>query len=148
MAEVDYTAGQANNPMAGAGGTFLVEQRLDFSETTLANADVAAAINVYPGWFVHRVVAEVETPEGGAATFDVGDGADPNGFIAAANANATGYTAQALTLTEAAPNTVTGYSDGKLYTVADTIDLAGSTDLDGAVIVVRAVVTDFSGRIG
>jgi hypothetical protein len=144
MATQNLTAGETRNNHAGAVKAFVVEQVIDFSQTLAASGDVIQAINVQPGWFVAAVLVETLKAEGAAATANVGDGALATGFMTAANLNLLGMTKSNLTLTEAAPNTVTGYTAGKLYTAADTIDLVVSAALDAAKVAVRALVFDLS----
>lgn len=142
MATQNLTAGETRNIHAGAVKAFVVEQTIDFSKTPAASGDVIQALNVQRGWLVNTVLVETVIPEGAAATAQVGDGALATGFIPSANLNSAGLYKSNLTLTEAAPNTVTGYTAGKLYTAADTIDLVVSAALDAAKVVVRAVVFD------
>jgi large exoprotein involved in heme utilization and adhesion len=85
---------------------------------------------------VQRVGYTVITAEGGTAAGTLGDGADVDGYIAAVNLNSAAGTKaiNALALTEGTPNTVAGYSGGKFYTAADTIDFIPGNDLDAAVV--------------
>ncbi len=144
MATQNLTAGETKNNHAGARTAFVVEQTIDFAKNVAASGDVIQSLNVYPGWFVQAVLVDVLKAEGGALTANVGDGALATGFMTAANLNALGMTKSNLTLTEAAPNTVTGYTAGKLYTAADTIDLVLSAAADAAKVRVLAVVIDLS----
>lgn len=144
MATQNLTAGETKNNHAGRFTAFVVEQIIDFVKTPGASADVIQALNVYSGWFVQVVLVEVLTAEGGALTANVGDGALATGFMSAVNLNALGLSKSNLTLTEGAPNTVTGYTGGKLYTAADTIDLVLSAAADGAKVRVAALVIDMS----
>lgn len=144
MATQNLTAGETQNNHAGARTAFVVEQTIDFSKTVAASGDVIQALNTYPGWFVQAVLVDVLVAEGGTATATVGDGVLATGFIPSVNLNAVGMTKSNLTLTEAAPNTVTGYTAGKLYTVADTIDLVLTAAMDAAKVRVAALVIDMS----
>ena len=144
MATQNLTAGESRNNHAGAVKAFVVEQVIDFGKTPAGSGDVIQAINVQPGWFVSTVLVQAVTPEGATATAQVGDGTLATGFIPSANLNSAGLYKSNLTLTEAAPNTVTGYTAGKLYTAADTIDLVVSAALDTAKVAVRALVFDLS----
>jgi hypothetical protein len=104
---------------------------------TLTAADVHQIVDVPAGKRVVDVVAETVRPDTGASTrvFDVGDVADPNGYLAAVTAKSAAGTLAAIVpaLTEAAPNTVTGYSFGKTYLTAGVISLIPTQDLtDGA----------------
>jgi hypothetical protein len=144
MATQNLTAGETQNNHAGRRTAFVTEQTIDFTKTPGASGDVIQSLNVYPGWFVQAVLVQVLTAEGGTLTANVGDGTLATGFMTGVNLNALGMTKSNLTLTEAAPNTVTGYTGGKLYTAADTIDLVLSAAADGAKVRVAALVIDMS----
>ncbi len=124
---------------------YSMERVLDFSSApgaipgNEAISEVLQLFNVPAKTRVIHVMVETLTAEGGAGTVDIGDGTDPNGFISAHDANAIGNSANSLALTEAAPNTVTGYSNGKYYSAADTIDMVLGAALDAAKL--RVVVT-------
>lgn len=85
----------------------------------LAN-DVFELINVPAGTFVHGVRVDVLTAEGGASTFDVGDGATADGYHDGLDANDATVNVYSFdtdgTMTEA-------FGHGKYYAAADTIDL-------------------------
>jgi len=119
---------------------FVIEKTIDCSKTNLAAAVAAPALAVEAGTFVMLTRWEVKTVEGAAGTFDMGDGTDPNGFIAAADVNALGEGVSGpVVLTEGAPNTVTGYSGGKYYAADDNIDITPTILLDAAIIDIQAV---------
>lgn len=141
MATVNLTSGELGRSNAGTRPVFMAEQRIDFGRNNAAASDVVQALNVYAGWFVHAVAVDVEVAEGGTGTATVGDGTTANGFIASVNLNATGITKN--TLKTDGTSAAVGYTAGKLYTADDTIDLVVSAALDKAVVVVRALVTDF-----
>ncbi|MDN5937702.1 MAG: hypothetical protein L0H83_03485 [Salinisphaera sp.] len=147
MATVDKTADASLPVHAGARPQFMLENRIDFTATNAAASDVFQALPVQAGWFVQDVCVDVETADDGTATIDVGDGADTDGYLNDLDVTATGKTVSVLALTEAAPNTVTGYTAGKLYAADDTIDVLANNALDAAVIVVRALVTNYNGVI-
>ncbi len=150
MATQNLTAGETKNNHAGQRTAFVVEQIVDFSINNAAASDVIQMLNVYPGWFVETVLLEVLTVEGAARTANVGDGVTPTGFLTAANLNALGMTkpAQAATLggTGAAgdPIVLTGYTFGKLFTVADTLDLVVSGTLSAAKVRLAALIIDMT----
>lgn len=132
-----------------------VEVVLDFAKiaaartaaaaTALASADVLEVIPIPAKSLVMRVGADVTTAEGATATMHIGDGSDADGFMASVNLNSAASTAMSLALTEAAPNTVTGYSNGKYYAAADTIDVTlNHNSIDTAVVRVWALVLDCS----
>lgn len=115
------TVGSAHS--ANDGNDYQVlEATYDFSVTSqLANA-VVPMITIPADSFVERVLVDVETADTGG-TFDIGDGSDVDGYHDGIDATATGSTMSMLTLVEAAPNTVLGYTSGKYYSAADAIDL-------------------------
>lgn len=97
-----------------------------------SDEDTYEIIDVPAGYFVDLVVTNVETIEDSAATINVGDGDDPNGWddsidltSAAASHSITGTDAYAT-------------AAGKAYLSADTIDLVFSADCDTAKISVFA----------
>lgn len=85
--------------------------------------DIIQFLDVPAGTFVHACWVRVLTAEGATLTCEIGDGSDVDGFAVAVNLNAAGYTDGVRSLVEATPNTFTGYSFGKLYTAADTLDI-------------------------
>lgn len=107
-----------------------VQNRLNFSTTNASAADVIEAVKVPKGAMVLRVATYVSTAEGAAATADVGDGTDPNGYNDACDLNATGMETS-ITSTDA-------YNEGKLYAVDDTIDLTLGHDMDACIVDVIA----------
>lgn len=109
--------------------SYSIEATIDFTVAayTLAQNDILEALVIPAKTFVERVIAEVLTVEGAARNYAIGDGVTTNGYITTTTANTLGITAQALTLTEAAPNTVTGFTNGKYYSAADTIDILAVT---------------------
>lgn len=145
MADYDLTAGQTAPVHAGARHQFLIENKIDFSQNNVSSAETVDVFDVQANWFVHAVFAEVVTAEGGTATADVGDGDDGDGFLDDIDLNSQGGNVTELALTDGTPNTVTGYTAGKLYTAADTIEMLANNDLDGAVVVFRALVTNYNG---
>lgn len=117
---------------------------LDFSANNAAVDDVFQMVDVPAKTHVLGVLIDVETAEGGAGAIDVGDGSDADGFHDGLDVNSTGDTMSALALTEAAPNTVTGYSNGKYYAAADTIDITAKAILDAAKVFITVLMVDMS----
>lgn len=111
---------------------------------TKAQNDIDQLFDVYPGDHVLNVSAQVVTAEGGTLTFDVGDGADVDGYIDGANGNSAGWNGQlhaATASTGATPTiTFTGYTGGKIYTTTDTIDVKWLNAADAAKVKFRAVI--------
>ena len=65
--------------------------------------------------------------EGAARNFGIGDGSGTSSYITTQSANALAEFRTALGLTEGTPNTITGYTNGKYYSAADTIDVLAVT---------------------
>lgn len=138
------TEDRTGNPIdfhIGARGVTKLQKELNFADNPCGASDVIQALNIPAGCYVHKVIAEVEAAEGSAGTFTVGDGSNASGFLAAGDINATGFQDTSLTLTEGVPNTVTGYTAGKLYSAADTIDFVPSIALDAAKVRIVALVS-------
>lgn len=95
------------------------------SLTEFSAADILQAITVPAGYRATAVWVDVKKVEGGAATVDIGDGADADGYLAAVDLNALGVTYMTF---EAAANTIIRYTLGKTYTSADTIDITFNTN--------------------
>lgn len=147
-----YTGGQATTATGGANNAgfpsyVVFENVIDFSKlaTAAAQNDVVPALNIPANTLIQGVAWEVETVEGAARNFAIGDGDDTDGFVATTSANSLAKGATALALTEGTPNTVTGYSAGKFYSAADTIDLLAVTSggLTTAKIRVKAFGVSF-----
>jgi hypothetical protein len=149
MATYDIAkGGQAGYPAHLKGGTFRVAATVNFNANTggtpYSAADVLEVINVPANTKVVDMAVIVEVEEGATCTMNVGDGDDADGYFVNVNANSAGTTALALALTEAAPNTVTRYTNGKFYSAADTIDLTLGHDTDAAKVTVVAFLRDMS----
>lgn len=109
----------------------------------LASGDVVEIMPVPAKTLVLRVGYDVTTAEGATATFDLGDGSDTDGYLNDISLNSVASGAMALTLAEAAPNTVAGYTNGKYYSAADTIDILLNNDgINAAKVRVWALVQD------
>lgn len=107
-----------------------LEAIVDFSKITsalVAANEVVEAIPIEANTMVLGVRAEVLVVEGAARNFGIGDGAGTSAYITTQSANSLAEFHTALLLTEAAPNTVTGYTNGKYYAAADTIDILAVT---------------------
>ena len=120
---------------------FVFEKELNLATSNATSADVFQMINIPEDTMVLSVVAVVSTAEGAALTFDVGDGANADGWIDGASANVTNVTydgsSQLLgTLTwypgsltneaQAVSNmTVTGAAVGDFVLVAPPVDVQG-----------------------
>lgn len=109
----DSIAATSGGNAAGFPAQTVLTGEFDASRRNLAAADVVEVVNIPAGTHVTAVFAEVLTTDA-TMTFDIGDGADPDGYVAAADAATAATVMGAGTLA----------SSGKLYTAADTIDLA------------------------
>jgi large exoprotein involved in heme utilization and adhesion len=124
-------------PYTSISGTVVLKSTIDFKSAPKVGGVTVPVLDVPAGTLVLRAGYTVITPEGGTAAGTLGDGADVDGYIAAVNLNSAAGTKaiSALALTEGTPNTVAGYSNGKFYTAADTIDLVlAQNDMDTAVV--------------
>jgi hypothetical protein len=111
----------------------------------LASGDVLEVIPVPAKTLVMRVGYDVTTAEGATATFDLGDGSDADGYLNDVDLNSVGSGVMSLALTEGTPNTIAGYSNGKYYSAADTIDMTlNNNAINVAVVRVWALVADAS----
>lgn len=129
-----YTGGQSTTAAGGANNagfpSFVVyENVIDFSKlaTAAAQNDVVEALSIPAGTLVQGVQWEVEGVEGAARNFAIGDGDDTDGYVTTTTANTAATGCSGLALTEGTPNTITGYSGGKYYSAADTIDILAVT---------------------
>ena len=135
MATKDYTqGGDTGQVYGGSYGLNVRQKTIDFAKDNATAADVLQIFKVGANTWVDRVAVIVHTAQGSAGNIDVGDGSDVDGYIVDRDVNATGATVSTLALTEGTPNTVTGYSGGKFYTAADTIDAIPSINLTAAKI--------------
>lgn len=150
-----YTADYVANRFATYGGKItLLERIVDFAEiasyrasaglTALASGDVYELFSLPAKTNVLRVGYDVTTAEGATATMGVGDGSAATGYLTAVNLNSVASGVMALALTDASPGvTVTGYTNGKYYSAADTIDLTlNHSSIDTAVVRVWIVIQD------
>ena len=149
-----YSADYVAERSQGLGGKMnFIERSIDFKQvaayrasaglTALGSGDVYEILELPAKTLVLRVGYDVTTAEGATATVHIGDASDADGFVASANLNSVGSGVSTLALTEGAPNTITGYSGGKYYSAADTIDLTlNNASIDTAVVRVWALIVD------
>jgi hypothetical protein len=114
-------------------GVMLVSNKIDFSATNASASDVIQCLRIPAKATVLKCWTNVETAEGGTATADLGDGADPNGYNDAIDLNATG-SEFSITSTDA-------FNEGKTYASADTIDLTLDHNMDAAIVNVYAIIS-------
>lgn len=117
-------------------GTFDASKR----SLLIATTDVATVVNIPAGTWVHQVFVEVLTVDDTGHKFLVGDGTDPNGYVTATEGAAD---ALATVRGNGAYVDATAAGVGKLYTAADTIDVAANTgdDLDTLKVRISVVCT-------
>lgn len=147
-----FNKGSAGHPAKGLTKISMIEVTIDWSnistkraaagQTAVGAGDVLEVLSIPAKTYVMMVGLDVTTAEGGTLTIDVGDASDPDGFLDGVNANTTASYATALSLAEATPNTVVGYSNGKYYAAADTIDVKTVNAADTAVMRLWALVAD------
>ena len=149
-----FDKGSAGIPAKGLNRVSFIEVTLNWAtisskraaagQTALGAGDVLEVLSLPAKSYVMQAGLDVTTAEGATLTIDVGDGSDPDGYLDGVNANTTASYATSLALTEASPNTVTGYSNGKYYSAADTIDVKTVNAADAAVMRLWALVVDCS----
>jgi len=122
----------------------IAADRLAAGQTAIGGGDVLEVMPIPAKTYVMQVGLDVTTAEGGTCTIDVGDASDPDGFLDGVNANTAASYATSLALAEGTPNTIVGYSNGKYYAAADTIDIKTVNAADAAVMRLWAVVADCS----
>ena len=133
MANLDFTRG-VTVTADGKPHPPLLERVLDFSISNGAGSDVAQALDALAGYWVECVAIEVLTAEGATLTVDVGDGADPDGFLNGVDMNAAVGTMYSsvntyaigtgqLDVTAAHEVQLYGIFGGKFYGADDTIDV-------------------------
>lgn len=134
MATLNETIGGTNTDTKPSnldvGRIFTVERTLDFALTARASADVLQMIQIPKNTLVNHVLIDIETIEDSTLTIDVGDDGDPNGFLAAINAEVLGVSANNG-----------AYSADRLYTTANTIDAVLSAAANAGKIRVIAIMT-------
>jgi hypothetical protein len=149
-ANQDHTVGgTVGYPHTASGGTYLMSRTLDFSSssTTGTSGDVYLLLNIPSNTYVKAVGYGWTTGEDSTLTVDIGDGADPDGWVDGANV-LTGQVESAIsgiTFLHVNTNTLVGYSNGKLYTANDTLDLKLNNNADALKITVKAWCIDLNG---
>ena len=137
MPTVDMTNGSGFARNDG-NKQFVIENTLDFATTNQTGSDVLQTLNIPANTLVEDCFYKVIDAEGGVLTLNIGDGADVDGFHAAADANVAGelvksggaYAKQTL--------------GGRLYTAADTIDVIVSADADAGKVRIVAICVDLN----
>jgi len=120
----------------------LLKLLVDFRVTPSEASDVLQLFNIPADCRVLMAGHKTLRVEGATAAGTLGDGAGVGGYLTASNFNSLATQMSTLALTEAAPNTVTGYSGGKFYTAADTIDIVTTQACDEALVEFYALVVE------
>lgn len=97
---------------AGFPAVTVLENVFDASRRNLAAADVIELISIPAKTYVLKVFYEVLTADA-TQTLNVGDGTDPNGYVAAADVGTAGNNGVGAG----------AYASGVYYSAADTIDI-------------------------
>lgn len=142
MATINYAIGQAGTrlPAIELNKGFVLSAKLDCSEENQGAAGIALLLAVPAGTLVDKVVAVVETAEGGTLTFDVGvfdsdeAAVDADGFIDGANGNSAGGNISG--------DSAEAYANGYYFAAAGYIGLTCVNAADTAVISVSALAYD------
>ena len=137
MPTVDMTNGKGFARNDG-NKQYVIEHTLDFSKVNQTGGDVLQTLNIPANTLVEDCFYKIVDAEGDVLVLDIGDGVDPNGFHAAADANVAGeliksggaYAKQTL--------------GGRLYTAADTIDVIPSADADAGKVRIVAICVDLN----
>ena len=96
---------------------------IDFANRNVTAADVVEALAIPANTYIQHVAVHVLTADA-SQTMSVGDGDDTDGWLAGATTAAVGDVAcSTIALTNGTNETITGYSGGKFYSAADTIDI-------------------------
>lgn len=125
-----YSGGSNTGMVATPGVVNVADIKLDFAaiaaaraaagQAAIGAADVLELFGIKADTWVRAAFVKVTKAEGAAATGQLGDGTDPNGFIETAglNLNATGWYSSLIT---SAFSLAT--AGGKIYAADDTVDL-------------------------
>jgi len=115
------------------GKWFSTTIRVDLATNTLGSGEIAYFWNVPAETYIHGVLVDVVTPEGGTLTFDVGDYSaigtvtTVDGYIDGADGNDTAIYLLSHANGEA-------YAVGKAYPTASILGLIANNAADAAVI--------------
>lgn len=115
---------------ASAPAVTTLEQTFDAAKRNLAAEDVVELIRLPAGTAVHKVFVEVLSGESGQ-TLNVGDGDDPDGYVAAADVATTGTRAMGGG----------ALADGKFYADSDTLDIEVPATKEYSGLKVRVVAS-------
>lgn len=94
MATLEFAHGtQRRYETSWPSAVFQLYNKIDFSRNNGGSGDTVQCLLVPAGTVVTNVVHIVGTPEGGTSTGNIGDGDDPDGWIASVDNNASAGTA-------------------------------------------------------
>ena len=130
----DATVGAGALP-AHSGTAHVVTATYDFAVNNALQNAVIQLIAVPANTYVHSVVYECTTAEGGTLTFNIGDDVSGGGDVDGWDAGVEGNSAAGKILGDGAHSAA-----GKLYIAADTIDVIALNAADAAAIKVQAVM--------
>jgi hypothetical protein len=119
---------------AGFPMVTVLENTYDATRRPMAAGDELELINVPAGTYVMKVFVHVLNGQAGQ-TLDVGDGTDPNGWVAVADVATTGTRVMGAGAYAVATTSLVG----KFYSAADTIDLECPADKAFTTLKVRVV---------
>lgn len=105
-------AGLSGSNAAGYPANSVIMGEYDATKRNLAAADVATVLNIPANTYVHKVFYKV-TGADATQTLNVGDGADVDGYVAAADVGTLGNSGVGAG----------AFATGKFYAAADTIDI-------------------------
>lgn len=153
---IGFNLNNAGFPAHTAPRTHMLEVTMDFAAitaarlaagaTALASADILNALRIPAMTLVQSVGLEVLTAGTAGLTLDVGDGTAADGFHDGRDGAAAGSFVNTLVLSADATPVVVGYTNGKYYSAADTIDLVLVGQVPGALKVrLWALVVDCQG---
>jgi hypothetical protein len=137
MANIDLTLGGTTGiSETAARKQYVFKNTIDFSISgnELVSTDIGRMLNIPAGFFMHTFGVRLDTVQGATATCVFGDGATADGWID------TSYDLDgtALDTSFTLVSDAYGALGGKLYHVADTIDIDPGHTVDTAIITVFA----------
>ncbi len=134
MATFDLTGeGGTVLPAHSSGFSYRLRKEVDFSVNNAGSGDIFQIFDVGPMTRVEHMSIELLTAEGGAANVGLGDGGSTSGYLAAFSIDGAIPTSDTTAGGDA-------FADGKLYNVADTLDMIINT---AAVAVAKVAITAY-----
>lgn len=167
----DLTQGGPKAARSGSEPTpFILSRVVSCEETNYAGSDVLNMINISSGQVVRCVTVHVTTAEDSTGVIDVGDGADPDGYIVdMQTSNDVWQSSAELTASSVAtfstttnsllstneviltnivatitPSVSPAFAYGKYYNSNDVIKITFASAMTKAVIIVHAEILDFN----